>query len=129
MFGELLAYAQTFERSNEFRSEMVPERGGQPAGPTRALDTENFQLPTSERNDRNPFKFVAAPHTVEKGLESAKRAAGYNDRETFNTHGKTVLDYLEPQYRRIAAAYDRLGDFLAGQALPGKLLLQPMFCT
>jgi hypothetical protein len=81
---DLLAYAHTFERCEDYREDMA--------------------LSEPSSSSRNPFRQKGACHPVEKALIKAKAAAYENDISKLKKQRAIVLEYLEPQYQCIVSA-------------------------
>jgi hypothetical protein len=86
MNSRLLAYAQTFERDEQFKAEMNPN---------------NSQSTTSVKDEflrRNLFKSDGHCHEVESYLSHAEEHSGDQDNEKFKTARRCIIQHLEPQY-------------------------------
>ncbi|KAK0100946.1 hypothetical protein ONS95_013063 [Cadophora gregata] len=115
MYASVLGYAQSFERSQIFRGDM---------GKVRWCCREHMAIMPSPnkflrqtRHDRkfiNPFK-TSVTHPVENSLELAKFACDENDLDDFKVQRRVILEYLEPQYQRIADFMDQLRAFVNKQ--------------
>lgn len=113
MNQHLLSYAQSFERDPQFQLEMNP----------------NFQKMTEQNNsalpsvNNNPFQmtercmYTAEPcvHMVEDRLRDAMEASEGQDSVAFKSHRKVIINYLDPQYRRIVSAMNKLHQFIQSQ--------------
>ena len=95
MHQRLVDYAQAFERYEPFRSGMQFS-----VGKTKKLRHDRQEEPWNAPRD-HPFKQTPL-HPVEEGLEPASIASDANDLLEFQIQRKIVLEYLEPQYQRIA---------------------------
>ncbi|KAH6715263.1 hypothetical protein BKA61DRAFT_673235 [Leptodontidium sp. MPI-SDFR-AT-0119] len=112
MYLKLLNYAQTFEEHVIFREDMGTVRWHCRAD-VLFKRPDNAFLPMSPLDLKllNPFK-ASVTHPVENALELAKFACDENDLQDFKLQRKTVLEYLEPQYKRIAISIYLLRSFV-----------------
>jgi hypothetical protein len=102
MYSRLLAYAQLFERCEEFKADMG-----------RAMDScRGYFL--------NPYQ-AQLRHTVEEALDMAKDAANGNDWSAFSLYRSSVVNYLEQQYNRISFAYGRVAHWEDADPLLAKV--------
>jgi len=94
MYRKLVAYAQTFERIKGFKSDMDPHYG-------QALHRLRSSGKYIGGGDwGSPYK-GNPHHPVENALDYASAACELGKVSTFLKARKAVLEYLEPQYRRI----------------------------
>ncbi|TGO31914.1 hypothetical protein BHYA_0382g00070 [Botrytis hyacinthi] len=123
MYQNLLTYAQTFERIEEFKLDMKrlnvenwyqmsEELIDQP------LEAERSSFDVSETTtdfftSSNPF--MSSSHPVESTLYAAKIAMKEDNVEGFKLHRTTLIRYLEPQYEAIEAASKDLVDFIKNE--------------
>lgn len=103
MYAQLVDYATAFERNNTFRGNMKPRWG------EARRNLANRGQPTYPES--NPFK-TAPIHPVEENIEKASISSEENDAAVFKQARKVVVDYLEPQYRRIAQASAAMAEFV-----------------
>jgi len=107
-YEPLLAYCKTFERWEPCRRKM----GHSPSFVNAArFNPQKF----------NPYQYNRM-HPVEEHLLLAKEAIDKNDRELFNSERKIILDYLEPQYQRIAKLMDHFVEVVKEVKVTGGIL-------
>ncbi|KAE9373634.1 hypothetical protein N431DRAFT_337959 [Stipitochalara longipes BDJ] len=112
MYDKLVAYAQTFERNSDFKAAMKSEYGEA----RKRLDPPR-KAPLDSSRDypwfrRGLFKSGPVFHPVEDMLEHASFASEISDKKKFKAARQAVLEYLEPQYRRILAASEAISSFI-----------------
>ncbi|KAK6601413.1 hypothetical protein H4I96_06754 [Botrytis cinerea] len=111
MYKSLLAYAQAFERLKTFQLSMdmndmndikeMPDRGYS-FEPTKDVATSDRYI--------NPFK--ASSHPVERAISAAKTSMFQDKIHEFKTNRSILIQYLEPQYQTIEAAFKNLVDYI-----------------
>jgi hypothetical protein len=102
MYDVLLRYASMFERYEEFRLAMA----------TDYLQTRlGNRSPPPYHHRSNPFQ-ERPIHPVEDGLRKANILSNGDNLEEFLAIRDNVLEYLEPQYQRIAAAATATADYV-----------------
>lgn len=104
MYERLVDYAQQFERSEEFRNAMKSQKW--PKNVRNQHPQHQKRKPTNPYMDPLPSAWDPFERTVEQNLKEAETPADLNDVGLFKKHRKIVLDYLAPQYQRIAADSD-----------------------
>ncbi|TGO14195.1 hypothetical protein BTUL_0056g00020 [Botrytis tulipae] len=120
MYKNLLTYAQTFERIEEFKLDMKRLDAGTWYQPSEepidlSLEAERSSFDVSETTtdfftSGNPF--MSSSHPVESKLYLAKIAMRVDNVERFKLHRTKLIRYLEPQYEAIEAASKDLVDFI-----------------
>ncbi|PMD58711.1 uncharacterized protein K444DRAFT_415280 [Hyaloscypha bicolor E] len=121
MYGNLLAYAQAFERSPVFQDAMKSDYGearkrlNPSHSPARDPDRE---YPWKKKG---LFKYGQVFHTVEDMLEHASFASETGDKRSFKAARQAVLEYLEPQYLRMLAASAAVTEFIKAEKRHGGL--------
>ncbi|KAM3152065.1 hypothetical protein ABEW05_007575 [Botrytis cinerea] len=111
MYKSLLAYAQAFERLKTFQLSMdmndmneikeMPDRGFS-FEPTKDVAISDRYI--------NPFK--ASSHPVERAISAAKTSMFQDKIHEFKTNRSILIQYLEPQYQTIEAAFKNLVDYI-----------------
>ena len=125
MYPRLASYAQSFERSEVYKDDLVP---GWAKG-EEYLDILECWAPSDDgwhwdedRSDTPHNPFLCSPvHPVEEGLLLASAASEKNCLDQFLTARATVLSYLEPQYQRISAAAIQVCEFVKAYKRKGLL--------
>ena len=112
MNESLLAYAQFFERSETYRREMRMDFGVTKSERLRRENQPNIW--DAAKTFNSPFKQYSL-HPVEDALELACIASEEEDPQSFKTQRKIVLEYLEPQYRRIITTATILTEFIKAE--------------
>jgi hypothetical protein len=98
MYGNLIQYAQAFERNDAIRRDMDADFNA-----VRGRWCLGYKYTYSDRSPCNPY--VETPsHPVEGGLAEACVAFLDNEVDDFIRAREAVLKYLDGQYQRIAAA-------------------------
>ena len=111
MLRNLVVYAQSFERCEQYRRDMNPTYGI-----ASCLLSGAHSFPEIE----NPF--MRGPiHPVENALLIASKACDDDDIEAFKPARKLVIEYLEPQYQRIAVAATLVAVLVKKRKKPGYL--------
>ncbi|KAH6723735.1 hypothetical protein BKA61DRAFT_686504 [Leptodontidium sp. MPI-SDFR-AT-0119] len=116
IYEKLLAYAQSFERHRPFSVYMDSKWGrARDQHGARLLGPEDIWYRAYQKKfdplKAHPFKKFLR-HPVEMNLEIASLASEDNDLESFRSARKAVIQYLEPQYKRIKAASSELKEFI-----------------
>ncbi|KAB8303250.1 hypothetical protein EYC80_004693 [Monilinia laxa] len=120
MHKRLEFYAVWFERSERFNEDMFTlQRGCEASFPVREVRHFGWQLPRPSLG--NPFKGLthSSYHPVELALSRAIIAKDKEDVAEFKAARASVLEELEPQYRRMMHAANRLRDFVEKERLKG----------
>lgn len=108
MYKTLVAYAQTFERIEEFKDGMDID--------DEDSTTDYLEDPNYHSNHYTPKNlFIFSRHPVEVALKSAKLAMIQDMMEDFKLNRSIAIRYLEPQYQRIEIASKNLVDFVKEQ--------------
>ncbi|CZR65103.1 uncharacterized protein PAC_15003 [Phialocephala subalpina] len=120
MLGNLVAYAQAFERNEVYKAEMLPKYG-------RTEESDSRRYPYyghpdgSSINERSFFKRARnyqSPdvhveiHPVEYRLEQASMATDRSQLTDFRKHRKAVIKQLDQQYGRISTAAMAMADLV-----------------
>ncbi|KAF4625446.1 hypothetical protein G7Y89_g12724 [Cudoniella acicularis] len=127
MCERLVAYAQSFERHEQFRSEMAPSyfdimskreyrdmnRSSRPPRRTYANGSSTNKAP-------NPFT-TKPQHPVEAGIHLAIKHSSDLKSIGFLEARRKALEYLEPQYQRIAEAASKLTAFIKAHKIENHL--------
>lgn len=119
MYRKLVAYAQTFERNEQFKSAMDP-RYGQALHRLRPSDND-MDRDCNGGNWGSPYR--GSPfHPVENALDYASAACKLGKVSTFLEARKAILEYLEPQYHRILDSSLQLLESIKEHEVPGSFL-------
>lgn len=105
MYKNLLSYAQSFERIEEFRMDMSIDEEV-----FRSNSTATIEYDVGFPPSINPFK--SNNHPVENGLGIAKTAMIEHNIEWFKSRRSVIIQYFEPQYQAIEAASKNIVDFI-----------------
>jgi hypothetical protein len=101
MYSRLLAYAQSFESCRTFKEAMA-----------EAAENDGFEEGTTDEGKPfNPFRGETM-HPVEKALIQAQIAVDSYNGAAFKEQRSIVLEYLEPQYRRVCIAAENMVHFI-----------------
>ena len=92
IYRNLLRYAQSFERCEQYRDQIGLETG--PGDHNFSLDNRVVAC--------SPFLYL--DHPVEYGVHSARLAYRSNDVLAVKKHRADILNFMEPQYKRIVSA-------------------------
>lgn len=104
MYPPLLRYAQAFENSHSFKDDM---------------EEQNYSLRYCYECDPDedyptPFRILQG-HPVEAAIRRAKAAAIQNDTKALKEARSFVVEYLEPQYRRVVSASRKIAEFVKSE--------------
>jgi hypothetical protein len=104
MYEKLASYARSFERCERFRKEMSVSYSDLVHG---------ISYPRKD-NDRRPEELLNpfTHHPIEGMLQTANRQSIDHEPDAFMKTRKDLLQYLEPQYQRIAGAAAKMADFV-----------------
>lgn len=138
MYANLVAYVESFELSPRFRSQMKPSFGyGRQIHPhvihtlKDREDSFSYDMGSGDAEDNglnriyDPDWKIDSPfknHPLEEALRCASIACELQGVRTFKPYRETVLEILEPQYRRIAEASEALVKFVKEHKVPTGLL-------
>lgn len=124
MYENLVTYARAFERNKVFKLKMEsPYRSAK----ARRAGVRNFRL---DQERGNPFRIemyrsrnddAFKSHPVEAALEAASIASEDNDLSPFKVARKLVIEFLEPQYRRIVDASLQLNVLVKNKKREGSM--------
>lgn len=125
MFGNLVRYAQAFEKIRRYKQDMDRTKIGEQCN----FDPDILVVPEVETeglgwyitSSTNPFKMVCQPHPVEAGLRDACSCSDDEDVSGFKTHRAAVVEYLEPQFQCIQAAASHMLEFTKEEKTSGGL--------
>ena len=130
MYHNLLAYAQSFDRNPNYKSEMKPIYGLSRHFETELLhaeqkfgddDSEYAHLDRSIPFDLECSQNTFRNHPLEQSLGYASTAGELQRIQMFKRYRANVIEFLEPQYRRITKASMVLADFVKRGKVPGCL--------
>lgn len=118
MYTQLVAYAQAFERNDDYKKAMALEdhvRRHYDLRPWKWSADATSQIGFFQQVMELDLFKTAVTHPVEKALELAKFAGDEVNSGKFKTQRKIILLFLEPQYQRITAARALLKEFVDKQ--------------
>ncbi|KUJ10057.1 uncharacterized protein LY89DRAFT_740458 [Mollisia scopiformis] len=110
MYQRLLDYTRAFERIEEARRKMDPEYGLL-SSPPSYLGSKVAPSVLFTHIDQPGFSL----RSVKSQLEYAATASEENNVEVFNRVRHIILEVLEPQYQRIAAAAESMSSFVKSE--------------
>ncbi|KAB8296716.1 hypothetical protein EYC80_002136 [Monilinia laxa] len=116
MYANLLSYAQAFERYEPFKQRMAANWLYQ----NSYMNTPNpyktqSPNPIQYSNPFGPHNNKYKSHPVTRHLSSAASAVRTHDVVAMMGERKTVVDYLESQYRRMVCESEKFGEFVDKQ--------------
>jgi len=117
MYERLADYACVFERCERFKNDMSVSYFRLVHGILYPPNDTDPRERTAEEL-LNPFTH----HPVEELLQTANRQSIDREPNNFIRTRKDLLQYLEPQYQRIAAAAAKMADFVKSWKRPNNLL-------
>lgn len=116
MNKRLISYAQTFERNYLFKSMMRSSQGKALSRLRSVRDAPSIH----DTNFANPYR-ANLYHPVENALDHASAAVEIDALLYFLEARKTVLEYLEPQYRRITESALQMVEYVKEHKTAGGL--------
>ncbi|PVH73864.1 hypothetical protein DL98DRAFT_606106 [Cadophora sp. DSE1049] len=124
MYHVFLEYAQAFERYQPFRvgkglGRRLP--GSHSRYGYRAFGYGSRDICCGRDSSPNPFKDQHT-HPVEAALMRARAASDAEDIEAFKNERSFILEYLEPQFRRLLSADSRIVEFIKFEKRPHRLV-------
>lgn len=118
MNRKLISYAQTFERNELFKLMMRSSQGKALHRLNPKSDHVFYSFYQEDHSYENPYRQVPY-HPVENALDHASIATELDAVPYFLQARKTVLEYLEPQYRRISECALQMVEYVKQNKIAG----------